>query len=206
MFAGQDSVAAMGGGGVTNGNTAGFAPGAQSGFTSATGGGPNKNAAVAAGTLEAFLFPPGSEHGEEMKQLASQIPQSQLEKAAEGGAAGIAGLISAASGGDPGTASEIHAAVSTATTQFANMPGEDGGYAGGGGKMASKGDSGGGDGLNLKGLFGDGAKEEQAAASEDLAYRSLASDDIWHSKNPKGNNLFQIISDRYDTAQRNRGF
>jgi hypothetical protein len=132
-----------------------------------------------------------------MQNLARQIPNDKVEAAAAGGASGVAGLVSAIA---PAAADQIRAVTGNA---YANLPKEDSGYsAGSGGKLASgKSDGGSGD-LNLKGLFGDQAKEESAVADNELAYRTLASEDIWHSQNPRGNNLFQIISVKYETVQR----
>ncbi len=85
---------------------------------------------------------------------------------------------------------------------FANLPKDEGGYGGGGGeKLATKGGDSGPD-LNLKGLFGDQAKDEAAGTENELAYRTIANEDIWHSQNPRGHNLFQIVSEKYETVQR----
>ena len=189
--------AAYGGGGGA------FAPPTSSGFTTPSTNQPNQNAAIAAGSPEAFILPPNAPHTAELKNLASQIPLSKAGEAAAGGAAGIGGLISSIGGasGDPSHAAEIRGVLNTAMSAFGK---ESDSYKGGGSarSLASKGES--SPDLNLKGLFGGEGKEEQAAAEGELAYRGPASDDIWHSRNPKGNNLFQIISERYDTTQRSR--
>ena len=114
----------------------------------------------------------------------------------------MAGLVSSVAGslGGGGASRDIQSAFATA---FANLPKEEGGYGGssGGKPMASKSD--GGADLNLKSLFGAEEKEETSPGREDIAFRNIASeDDIWHSQNPKGNNLFQIVSDKYDSVQR----
>ena len=207
LFTSTGATTAMGGGtGGGASNSSIFTASNSTSFNNPTVDKSNKSAVTAADpTDSAFLAPPGSALNDRAGIVGAKV-QSSMNDGDMGTAGGLSAGIAAAATAAGAPASAIDEIRGHVNSIFANLPAEDGGYAGGGGKMASKGDSGGGDGLNLKGLFGDGAKEEQAAASEDLAYRSLASDDIWHSKNPKGNNLFQIISDRYDTAQRNRGF
>jgi hypothetical protein len=209
MFQQSNLAAPLGtGGAAIAGNSGIYASTAAGTYNPTAGsGGGTQSLATAAGTPESFLLPPGSPTSNLAGQIASQIPPKKMEEAAAGGAAGVGGLIASTAGTlglkDP---NEIHSVMASA---FANLPKDDGaGYSGGGGhSVASKGGNGGGggDSLDLKGLFGGagGDKPEQAAAANDVAYRGPASDDIWHSQNPKGNNLFQIISDRYDTAQRN---
>ena len=162
--------------------------------------------AITAGSPESSLLPSGSPLANAAAQIASTMPASKAHEAAAGGAAGIGNMISSMADGmgAKGGGGEINAVTASA---FANLPKDDGaGYSGGGGaKLASKGGGDGAGGVDLKGLFGGGEKEEKTAAAADLGYRSPASEDIWHSQNPKGNNLFQIISDRYDTAQRKIG-
>jgi hypothetical protein len=79
-----------------------------------------------------------------------------------------------------------------------------GGYKlGGGGGSKSGGSKEATPDLNLKALFGGDEEKKEEGPSNELAFRSpAAEEDIWHSQNPKGNNLFQIISEKYDGAQR----
>jgi len=175
-----------------------------SGFAS-TSNQPNQSSVTALppGSLESFLSPPGSPIGNQAGNIARQIPDSSLDSAAEGGAGGLGGMIAsvATASGAKGDLSEMRSALHSA---FANLPKEEGGYGGSGGgrPMASKGDAGGD--LNLKSLFGAGEKEgETSAGRTDVAFRDpAAEEDIWHSQNPSGNNIFQIISEKYDRVQR----
>lgn len=175
-----------------------------SGFAS-TSNQPNQSSVTAMppGSIESFLSPPGSPISNQAGNIARQIPDSKLDDAAEGGAGGLGGMIAsvASASGAKGDLSEIRSAMHSA---FANLPKEEGGYGGsGGGKpLASKGDAGGD--LNLKSLFGAGEKEgETSEGRTDIAFRDpAAEEDIWHSQNPSGNNIFQIISEKYDRVQR----
>lgn len=189
---------------ANNGNM--FAATGAAGFSS-TSNQPNQSgvtATIPEGSMESFLTPPGSEIGNKAENLAKQIPEHKLDEAANGGASGASGLIAmtASAAGARGDLSPIRDAV---TSAFANLPKEDGGYnGGGGGARPMAGGSKDGD-LNLKSLFGAGDKgeEETSPGRTDLAFREpAATEDIWHSQNPHGNNLFQIVSDKYDRVQR----
>jgi hypothetical protein len=158
------------------------------------------------GEVESFLLPPGSQLGALGERVAQSTPKSVLDSATSGGGAGvgnaIASMASAMGAQDP--RGEIKRTIASA---FANLPQETGGYGGGGGSgLAKSSSSGSGSDLNLKALFGGaegGGGEQLSPGREDIAFRSIASeDDIWHSKNPKGHNLFQIVSDKYDNVQR----
>jgi hypothetical protein len=202
MFAPGGAGTTFGSSGISTVGSSNYAVTAGSTFASPTGTGANTSAAISAGSPEAFLLPPGSKQNALATSTASRIPASAVQSAAAGGASGVGGLIgSVASSMGGGDTAAINRMVAST---FANLPQDSGsGYSGSGGSSKlGKSDSGSGMDLNLKGLFGGGDKEEKSASNSDLAYRGLASDDIWHSHNPKGNNLFQIISDRYDTAQR----
>ncbi len=183
----------------------------QQNIYAATGGGtyvppgamPVRAGAVSSGSPEAFMLPNGSAIASQAERLGAQIPRTKLEEAAAGGASGIGGMIASAAtaAGAKGNLSEIRSVTST---MFANLPQDTGGgYAGGGARsVASTGGKEGGD-LNLKSLFGgEGGGEGEAQAAPELAYREPANEDIWHSQNPKGHNLFQIVSDKYDSVQR----
>ncbi len=164
-----------------------------------------RQSAVSAGSPEAFLFPPGAPISTSAERLANQIPRKRLEEAARGGAAGLGGVISGAAQAS-GAKSGLDEVRASTQTIFANLPRETGGSysaSGGGGPVASTGGGGGGD-LNLKSLFGGTEGDSRAASgtTPELAYREPASEDIWHSQNPKGHNLFQIVSDKYDSVQR----
>lgn len=203
MFTGGSNHSTLAASGITTGGTGIFNLVGNGAYSPTGETQPNQNAAIAAGSPESFLAPPGSAQNQAATELARRIPEKKLDEAVAGGSSGIGGLIgSTVSGGDASDRAKIQGVAATA---FANLPKEEGGYGGSGGaKMASKGDAAAGD-LNLKSLFGAAEKEERTTTGGDLAYRAPASDDIWHSRNPKGNNLFQIISDRYDTAQRKDG-
>lgn len=205
------SMFASGNGGPTVAGTAMNSSGANLfsltgslGFTSETGSNSGRtSASTASASPESYMLPPSSAAEAAAQSLAKQISKSAMDNAASGGAAGVAGMmasIASAAGGK-----DMHDEISNAVkSAFANVPQESGGYGGSSGGRAlssSKSDSGGD--LNLKSLFGGaGESAEQAAAGSDMAFRELASeDDIWHSKNPKGNNLFQMVSDKYGTVQ-----
>lgn len=205
------SMFASGGGGISAAGTAMNGGGANLftltgnlGYTSVTHSGSGKSsAATASMTPESFMLPPSSAAEAAAQSLAKQVSKSAMDNAVASGAGGVAGMMAsiAASAGGKDSRGEIASAV---TSAFANIPKETGGYGGSSGGRAvssSNGDSGGD--LNLKSLFaGGGDAAQQASASGDMAFRELASeDDIWHSKNPKGNNLFQIVSDKYGTVQ-----
>jgi hypothetical protein len=160
-------------------------------------------ASVAApGSPEAFLRPPGSPMAVVAEKFAPRVPSAAYDAMDSGNfGAGMAAAAQAA--GAP--SSGLGAVRSEAGSLFASIPKDDsgGGYklgGGGGGKSPAKESS---PDLNLKALFGgDGEKKEDVAQNE-LAFRSpAAEEDIWHSQNPKGNNLFQIISEKYDGVQR----
>ena len=202
MFQGGNGTLSMGAATGGGGSTGIFASPGTSSFAATAGTQAVKSSAMAAGSPESFLLRPGSPTANIAEQLGSQIPAKKLEDAATAGASGRGGLVaSVASGLGARDTTEIHGAMAS---MFANLPKDDGaGYTGGGGKsLAKSGGDTGGD-LNLKSLFGGGDKEEHAgAAAPGLSFRGPASDDIWHSQNPKGNNLFQIVSDRYDNTIR----
>ncbi len=164
---------------------------------------PVRAGAVSREAPEAFMLPNGSPIAAKSERLGSQIPPSRLEEAAAAGASGIGGMIASAAtaAGAKGNLSEIRSVTST---MFANLPQDlSGGYAGGGGRsVAAKGTKESSD-MNLKSLFGaEEGGEGEAQGAPELTYREPAGEDIWHSKNPKGHNLFQIVSDKYDTVQR----
>lgn len=205
MFQGDAGGPAFGASAMSANNGNMFTAAAEAGFSSPTNQGTQSSvtATLPDDAMESFLSPPGSPIGDKAEGLAKQIPESKLDDAANGGASGTAGLIAmtATAAGARGDLSPIHSAV---TSAFANLPREDGGYnGGGGGARPMAGGSKDGD-LNLKSLFGAGEKtEETSPGRTDMAFREPASaEDIWHSQNPHGNNLFQIISGKYDHVQR----
>ncbi|MBC7385894.1 MAG: hypothetical protein H7301_07010 [Cryobacterium sp.] len=207
LFTGNGTTSAFGLSGATGSNSNLFTA-TGSNFTTSNAPASNTSAAVVGGSPESFLLPSGSPLASQVDRVASQIPHSKVSEAAAGGAAGMAGLVSsvAASGGARGAEGEISGVMASAFANFSKDAGA--GYSGGGAarSMASKGDSSGGD-LNLKSLFGGAEEKDHVAAGNEMAFRDVASsDDIWHSKNPRGNNLFQIVSDKYDSVQRKVGF
>ncbi|MBS1961362.1 MAG: hypothetical protein JST04_04030 [Bdellovibrionales bacterium] len=206
LFTSNGGTTSFGGSGMGGFQASTYTSTNVSSFNSTTGDGSTKSASTAAAadpSDSAFLAPPGSALNQKAGAIAAAMPAS-AKNGDMGTSAGLGAGIAAAATAAGVPASALGEIRSHVDSVFANLPKEGGGYGGSsGGGLAKKSDGGGGmDGLNLKGLFGGGEKEEKAAGNESLAYRGLASDDIWHSRNPKGNNLFQIISDRYDTAQR----
>jgi hypothetical protein len=190
--------------------TAFIGPGGSSYQSGSGDGTKTSGATAAAGPSEAFLVPPGSALNAKATEVASRMPPSLLSSAGNSGsdfAKAITGATQAAGGSNPGMLADIQ---SRSASIFANLPPAEGGYSSGGaggGKLADGGKGSDGD-LNLKSLFGQngGGEDHPIGDSGEVAFRGpAAEEDIWHSQNPKGNNLFQIVSDRYDTMQRRVG-
>lgn len=177
-------------------------------YNATNNNGGNKSAVTASPNPDdsAFLAPPGGPLANQAQSLAAKLPSSAIDSAGSGSGAGLGGAItSAAMAAGVKDSDLLNQIRGQANSIFANLPKEEGGYNGGGGGgrgLASKKDT--GDGLNLKSLFGGGEAEEKSAAGRtDVAFQGMGkADDIWHSQNPRGNNLFQIISDQYDNVQR----
>lgn len=207
MFQGGTSGTSFGGTAMSANNGNMFSATATAGFQN-TQNQPTQSGATAGlpeGSLESYLSPPGSPLGDTAAKIARQIPDSKLDAAASGGPSGAAGLIASAASA-MGAKGDLSAINGVASSVFANMPKEDGGYSsGGGGQKTAGGGKDSGSELNLKALFGGGDKEGEATSPgrTDIAFREpAAAEDIWHSQNPSGNNLFQIISGKYDHVQR----
>jgi hypothetical protein len=154
------------------------------------------------GSPEAFLRPPGSPMSATAERVANRIPAAAIEAMDAGNfGAGMAAAAQAAGAPSAG----LGTIRSEAGSLFASIPKDDsgGGYklgGGGGGKAPAKEST---PDLNLKALFGGEGEKKEDVAQNELAFRNpAAEEDIWHSQNPKGNNLFQIISEKYDGVQR----
>jgi hypothetical protein len=205
MFNTSNNNVAMGIGGAASNNLPNLFAVTNSNYNVTPGNGTQQSASTAEpGSAESFLVPPGSPLGAAAEKFSSRIPAGAIA-AMDNGNFG-AGIASAAQTAGARDAAGLSAIKSQGDSLFANFPKDDGsGYKLGGGGGGSKG----GDSkdaapdLNLKALFGGDEEKKEDGPKNELAFRSLAAEeDIWHSQNPKGHNLFQIISEKYDGAQR----